>query len=144
MTTTPSQSTITLDEQRAEFSRGRFLAMPIAGAISWTLIGSAGAILPLPQAALALFIGTGLIFYLGLLVARFTGEDLLGKTRKNNVFDRLFLLTVFMALLVYAIAIPFSGIIQHWVGLFHGVARTVPTVAAWYLFPGHRFVIIPA
>jgi hypothetical protein len=107
------------------------------------------------------------IFYLGLLVARFTGEDLLGRTRKNNFFDRLFLHTVFMAFLVYAIAIPFflieptslplsvgiltglmwvpfSGIIQHWVGIFHSVARTVLIVAAWYLFPERRFVVIPA
>src|ERR1700730_10084271 len=167
MTTTQSQSTATLDEQRAEFSRNRFLAMPIAGAIAWTFIGIAGAFLPVPQAALALFIGTGMGFYLGLLVAGFTGEDLVGRTRKNNFFDRLFLLTVFMALLVYAIAIPFfliertslpltvgiltglmwvpfSGMIQHWVGLFHGIARTVLIVAAWYLFPARRFVIIPA
>ena len=167
MTAIPSQITATLDEQRAEFSRNRFLAMPIAGAMAWTVIGIAGAFLPVTQAALALFFGTGTIFYLGLLVARFTGEDLLGKTRKNNFFDRLFLLTVFMALLVYAIAIPFfliertslplsvgiltglmwvpfSGIIQHWVGIFHGVARTVLIVAGWYLFPGRRFVVIPA
>ena len=40
--------------------------------------------------------------------------------------------------------VPFSGMIQHWVGLFHGIARTVLIVAAWYLFPARRFVIIPA
>ncbi len=40
--------------------------------------------------------------------------------------------------------IPFSWIIQHWVGLFHGITRTVLVVAAWFLFPGHRFVVIPA
>gem|GEM_PF-565729 len=141
--------------------------MPIAGAIAWTAIGIAGALLPIPLAAWALFIGTGMIFYLGLGVARLTGEDLLGKTRKNNAFDRLFLLTVLMACLVYAIAIPFflieptslpltvgiltglmwvplSGMIQHWVGIFHGVTRTVAIVTAWYLFPRHRFVAIPA
>jgi hypothetical protein len=49
--------------------------------------------------------------------------------RKNNFFHRLFLHTVFMAFLVYAIAIPFflteptslplSVGIQHWVGIFH-------------------------
>jgi hypothetical protein len=167
MTVTQSQSATTLGEQHAEFSRNRFLAMPIAGAIVWTLIGIAGAFFPVQKAAWALFIGTGTIFYLGLLVARFTGEDLLGRTRKNNFFDRLFLHTVFMAFLVYAIAIPFflieptslplsvgiltglmwvpfSGIIQHWVGIFHSVARTVLIVAAWYLFPERRFVVIPA
>lgn len=167
MNTTESKSTATLEDQRAEFSRSRFLAMPIAGAIAWTFIGIAGAFFSVSQAALALFVGTGIIFYLGLLIARFTGEDLLGKKRKGNFFDRLFLLTVMMAVLVYAIAIPFfliertslplsvgiltglmwipfSAIIQHWVGIFHGVARTALIVAAWYLFPERRFVVIPA
>ena len=156
----------TLRELRAEFAGRRFLAMPIAGAIAWTIAGVLGALLP-ALAWLALFICTGIIFPVGLLVARFLGEDLLGKTRKNNEFDRLFLLTVLMANLVWAIAIPFfmivpsslplslgilaglmwvpfSWMIQHWVGLFHGIARTVLVVAAWYLFPRHRFVVIPA
>ncbi len=39
--------------------------------------------------------------------------------------------------------IPFSWIVQHWIGLFHGIARTVLVVAAWFLFPRHRFVVIP-
>ena len=136
----------TLSELRAEFAGRRFLAMPIAGAISWTVAGVAGAFLP-ALAWLALFICTGMIFPLGLLVARFLGEDLLGKTRKNNEFDRLFLLTVLMSSLVWAIAIPFfmvyptslplsvgilaglmwvpySWMIQHWIGLFHGIASS--------------------
>jgi hypothetical protein len=71
-----------------------------------------------------------------------------------------------MSLLVYAIAIPFfmvdytslpltvgilaglmwllmSWIIQHWVGVFHSVARTVLVTAAWFLFPTQRFTVIP-
>jgi hypothetical protein len=39
--------------------------------------------------------------------------------------------------------VPFSWMIQHWVGLFHGIARTVLIVAVWYRFPGHRFVVVP-
>ena len=77
------------------------------------------------------------------------------------------MLTVGMAWLVFAIAIPFflveptslpltvgilaglmwlpfSWMIQHWVGIFHGIARTVLVVAVWYLFPDHRFVAVPA
>jgi hypothetical protein len=157
----------TLDDQRLEFARGRFLAMPIAGTIAWSIIGVAGAFVPVGLAAWVLFICTGMIFGIGLLVARFLGEDLLGKTRQNNAFDRLFLLTVLMAYLVFAIAIPFfmiertslpltvgilaglmwvpfSWMIRHWVGLFHGIARTVLVTAAWYLFPAYRFVVIPA
>jgi hypothetical protein len=141
--------------------------MPIAGTIAWSIIGVAGAFVPVGLAAWVLFICTGMIFGIGLLVARFLGEDLLGKTRQNNAFDRLFLLTVLMAYLVFAIAIPFfmiertslpltvgilaglmwvpfSWMIRHWVGLFHGIARTVLVTAAWYLFPAYRFVVIPA
>jgi hypothetical protein len=91
----------------------------------------------------------------------------MGKRRKGNLFDRLFFLCIVMAWLVFAIAIPFatldptsvplsvgilsglmwipfSGMLQHWVGLFHGFTRTVLVLAAWYLFPAHRFVVIPA
>jgi hypothetical protein len=157
----------TLDQQHAAFLGNRFLALPIAGTIAWALIGVAGAVLPLAQAVWALFIGTGAIFYLGIGIARLTGEDLLGRERRGNFFDRVFLLTVVQAVLVYALAIPFflveptslplsvgiltglmwvpfAALAQHWVGLFHGVARTVLVVAAWYLFPAHRFVAVPA
>ena len=141
--------------------------MPIAGTIAWAVIGVCGAFLPVGQAAWVLFIATGSIFGLGLVVARLIGEDLLGKSRPANAFDDLFFRTIVMAWLVFAIAIPFfmieptslpltvgilaglmwvpfSWMIQHWVGLFHGIGRTVLVVAAWYLFPEHRFVAIPA
>lgn len=159
--------TRSLDEQRTEFMRRPFLAMPIAGTLAWTVIGIIGAFMSLQAVVWALYIGTGSIFYLGMLVARFTGEDLLGRTREKNVFDSLFMHTVVMAWLVFAIAIPFmqveptslpltvgilaglmwipfGWVIQHWSGIFHGVARTVLVLAAWYLFPEHRFVVIPA
>ena len=55
----------------------------------------------------SLFIGTGCIAYLGMTLSRFTGEDFLDKKKPMNVFDSLFLHCVAMALLVYAIAIPF-------------------------------------
>lgn len=157
----------TLDAQRAEFARSPFLAMPIAGAIAWTGIGVAGAVLPTNLAAWALFIGTGTIFSLGLVVARFTGEDLMGRQRPGNTFDALFMRSVVMAWLVFAIAIPFfrmdptslpltvgilaglmwlpfGWIIQHWVGTFHAITRTVLCLAAWYAWPNQRFVVIPA
>jgi hypothetical protein len=40
--------------------------------------------------------------------------------------------------------VPFSWRIRHWVGLFHGIARTLLVVAAWFAFPAQRFVAIPA
>jgi hypothetical protein len=151
-----SQTSRTLDEQRVEFSRSRFLAMPIAGTIAWTIVGVAGGLVSLGLASWILFIATGSIFGLGLIVARFLGEDLIGKTRDHNEFDRLFFASVQMAWLVFAIAIPFfmieptslplsvgilaglmwlpfSWIIQHWVGMFHAFARTALVTIAWFL-----------
>lgn len=161
-----SQSSLTLEEQRVEFSRSRFLAMPLAGTIAWTVIGIAGAFVPVGLAAWILFIATGMIFALGLFLARFLGEDLIGKSR-NNEFDQLFFQSILMAWLVFTIAIPFfmieptslplsvgilaglmwlpfSWIIRHWVGQFHAFARTFLVTIAWYVFPDQRFVIIPA
>jgi hypothetical protein len=102
-------------------------------------------------ASIALFISTGAILPLGLLVSRFTGEDLLGG-ESNNELDRLFGRNILMANLAWAIAIPFwliepssltlsagvlagmmwvplSWMIKHWVGLFHAIVRTVLVVA---------------
>jgi hypothetical protein len=159
------QSSQSLEEQRLEFSRSRFLAMPIAGALAWTIIGITSPFVSVNLAAWILFICTGMIFALGLLIARFLGEDLISKTQ--NEFDRLFFVTVQMSWLVFAIAIPFflveptslplsvgilaglmwlpfSWIIRHWVGTFHAFARTLLVTVAWFAFPEQRFVIIPA
>ncbi len=156
-----------LDLQRDEFSRRRFLAMPLAGSIAWLVAGVAGAWLAPVYAVWALFIATGSIAYLGMLLSRFTGENFLDKSRPKNAFDSLFLLTVAASLLVYAIAIPFflrdytslplsvgiltglmwlplSWIIRHWIGVAHALSRTVAILAVWYLLPEQRFVAIPA
>lgn len=163
-----SRNAPSLDDQLAAFKNNRFLAMPISGTIAWAAIGIAGALLPTTMLkAWAVFIGTGSIFGLGILISRFTGEDLLGKEGTAPFFDRIFMLTVAMALMVYAIAIPFfmimpsslpmsvgilaglmwipfSGLVEHWVGMFHGIARTIAVLAAWFLWPDLRFVAIPA
>lgn len=156
-----------LEEQRAEYACRRGLAMPLAGLLVWTLIGLAGAFLSPILAVWSLFIGAGCIAYVGIVLSRFTGEHFLDQTRPKNAFDGLFFHCVAMALLVYAIAIPFyradytslpltvgilsglmwipfSWIIQHRVGIFHTVTRTVLVTAAWYLAPHRRFVLIPA
>ena len=160
-------ATRTLDEQRAEYIRNRFLAMPLAGIVVWGIIGISGAIFPLHITVWVIFIATGSVAYLGMLISKFTGEDFLDKSRPKNTFDKLFFYTIYVSFLVYAIAIPFlliehsslpmtvgiltglmwvpfSWTIQHWVGLFHGTSRTALIVAAWYIFPEHRFTLIPA
>ncbi len=153
----------TLLELRAEFGSSRMIAMPIAGTIAWTVAGVLGAMLPVGSAAIALFVCTGMIFPLGILIGRLLRENVL---ETKNELDRLFGLNIVMALLVWAIAIPFflvepsslplsvgiltglmwvplSWMIQHRIGLFHGITRTVLVLAAWYLFPTQRFVVIP-
>jgi hypothetical protein len=158
--------TNSLDQQRAAFKERRLIAMPIAGTLIWLIVGIAGMLLPAKMTVWVLFAGTGSIAYLGMFISRFTGENFLDKSRPKNTFDTLFFLSTGMSLLVYAIAIPFfladytslpltvgiltglmwmplTWIIEHWVGLFHSIARTGLIVAAWYLFPDQRFVVIP-
>jgi hypothetical protein len=155
-----------LDYQRQQFAERRFLAMPLAGLVAWLVIGLAGLWLPAPVVVWVLYISTGSIAYLGILLSKFTGENFLAKKRPKNTFDRLFFLSMGMSLLVYAIALPFfqadytslplsvgilaglmwlplSWIIEHWVGIFHGVARTVLVLGAWLAFPQQRFVVVP-
>ena len=156
----------TLEQQRIDFSNRRFLATPLAGLIVWTFIGFIGIFFSDFVAVWSIFIGTGSIVYLGLLLSKFTGEHFLDKKKPKNEFDQLFFFTVAQAVLVYSIAIPFflvdysslplsvgiltglmwlpfSWIVKHWVGIFHTLTRTVLVLILWYLLPEYRFVVIP-
>ncbi|AFL82170.1 hypothetical protein Aeqsu_2719 [Aequorivita sublithincola DSM 14238] len=161
-----NQTRRTLEEQRNEFTNGKFLATPLAGLIAWLIVGIAGLILPIQATVWVLFIATGSIVYLGIFISKFTGENFLDKNKPKNEFDKLFFFTVGQAILVYSIAIPFflidytslpltvgiltglmwlpfSWIINHWVGIFHSLARTVLVLLLWYMLPEYRFVAIP-
>lgn len=165
--TDPLNTPRTLDEQRREFAQRRFLAMPLAGAVAWTIVGVAGVFLPPGLEVWVFFGATGSILYLGMFFSRLTGENFLDKEGPKNTFDELFLRTVGAAVLVFAIAIPFfradytslplsvgllsglmwlplSWIIGHWIGTFHALARTALVTASWYLFPSLRFTAVPA
>lgn len=154
-----------LEVQREEFKQRRLLATPLSGLIAWGVIAICSLFLKPVPLSLVTFIATGSIVYLALFLSKFTGENMLDKSKPKNTFDRLFLLTVLMSVSVYAIAIPFfledytslpltigvltglmwipmSWIIQHWIGVVHGVARTVLVVATWYAFPEHRFLAV--
>lgn len=156
----------TLEIQRNEFSNRKFLATPLAGLLVWAIIGIVGMFASKVVAVWSIFIGTGSIVYLGLFISKFTGENFMDKTKPKNEFDSLFLFTAGQAILVYSIAIPFfmldysslpmsvgiltglmwlpfSWIIQHWVGIFHTLIRTMVVLALWYLLPEQRFVAIP-
>jgi hypothetical protein len=156
-----------LDEQRRDFSSRQLIAMPIAGMIAWIIVGLGGYFLPVRQAAIVLFVATGMIVYLAMVISRFTGEKFPDRARPMNRFDALFLHTLGMSLLGYTIAIPFfladrtslpltvgiltgitwvpiSWVVRHWIGIAHAVTRAGAVLAAWYLWPGHRYVVIPA
>jgi hypothetical protein len=155
-----------LEEQRLEYSRRRLLAMPLAGLLAWLAVAVAGATLSTFGAAMALFVATGSIVYLGIGLSKLTGENFTDRSRPKNAFDALFMHTVAMSLGVYAIAIPFfmqdatslplsvgiltglmwlplSWVLRHPVGLWHAGLRVGGVLAAWLVFPEHRFVAVP-
>lgn len=155
-----------LDVQLEEFRSRRFIAFPLAGAIAWAVVGTAGLLLHGFAIEMLLFAATGSTVSLGLGLSRLTGEHAASRGQPKNAFDGLFFAAVGSALLAYGIAIPFymieptslplgvgvltglmwlptSWLIGHWVGIFHGVVRTAGSVALWHLFPEHRFVAIP-
>jgi hypothetical protein len=155
-----------LEEQKEEFKKRKLLAMPIAGSFAWFIVGTGGIFLSSTGQVLLLFIATGCIVYLGMFVSKFTGENFLDKRKSKNTFDKLFFFTVGQSLLVYSIAIPFflvdysslpltvgiltglmwlplTWIIDHWVGVFHAISRTLIVLILWYLLPQHRFIAIP-
>ena len=156
----------TLEEQKEEFKRKQLLASPIAGLIAWLIVSISGIFFPDNITVWVLFVATGSIVYLAMGISKLTGENYLDKSKPKNAFDNLFFLTVAQAILVYSIAIPFfivdytslpltvgiltglmwvplTWIIDHWVGLFHSIVRTILVLVLWYLFPSHRFIAIP-
>lgn len=157
----------TLEQHREEFSQRRYLAVPLAGALCWFLAGIINIFVSAQVAAMVIFIATGSIVYMGMLLSRFTGEDFFRKSKPKNPFDALFLRCLIMAILVYSLGIPFfiieprslplsvgiltclmwlpfSWIIQHWIGTFHVVSRIILILVVWYVFPQQSFVLIPA
>lgn len=156
----------TLEQYRDEYKQKKMLAMPIAGCFMWALLGILGMFIDSEYMGLVIFIGTGMIFYIALGVAKLTNETLLVKKAERNPFDNLFLSTVIMSLMGYGLVIPMAkldhttvplsvGIIsglmwlplswtlQHPLGVIHTVTRTVSLVTLWYLFPEDRFVALP-
>ena len=98
MSNVTATQALSLDQQLQEFRQRRFLATPLSGAIVWFILIFTGLFLPSKAQVLAVFVGTGSIVYLALLVSRFTGERLKFQSNKQrNFFDTLFLSTVAMS-----------------------------------------------
>lgn len=151
-----------LETQRTLFKQRRFLAMPLAGMVVWSIIGIMAPFVSELVKVYSVWLGCGSIFYLAIGIAKFTGEDIFGKHRAKNTFDRLFFSGLLMCLLMFPIAmiiasqnhqsvplivgiitglmwLPFAWIVEHWVGYFHAIARTSGVVIVWLLFPEYRF-----
>lgn len=163
---TTNDSSVTLEQQRLKFCQRKLFATPLSGTLVWLIVGISGFLFSDEVTSLVLFIATGCIVYISMIVSKLTGEDILANAKENNAFDKLFFLTVGQSLLTYAIAIPFfnldqtslpltvgiltgtmwlplSWIINHWVGLFHAISRTLLVTILWYMLPEHRFTAIP-
>lgn len=148
-----------LAQLRADFDAqaGRSLALPLAGAIVWAVVGIAALFLTPRISTFVLIIGTGAIFPIGLLFARILREKLLNNT---NPLAKLMGMCVLMVNLLWAVHITllyiaptlvpltigislglhwivFSWIIGHPMGTIHSIARTILVTSAWWLFPEH-------
>ncbi len=160
-------ASIPLEQQREDFKKNRFIAMPLAGTVVWALLGISAPFVSELTITWLLYIGTGAIFYLGAGLSYLTGERFFAKKQAKNSFDRLFFVGMIMSLMVFAIALPVAAIdhttvplsigilaglmwmplswaIEHWIGYFHTLTRTFGIVAAWYLFPDARVEAISA
>ena len=158
---------LSLEQQREDFKKNRFIAMPLAGTLVWALLGMSAPFVSELTITWMLYIGTGAIFYLGAGLSYLTGERFFAKKAAKNSFDRLFFVGIIKSLLVFAIALPVAAIdhttvplsigilaglmwmplswaIEHWIGYFHTLTRTFGIVAAWYLFPEARVEAISA
>ena len=151
---------------RADFDdhAGRSLALPVAGAAVWGVIGVAGLFLRPGTASLVLLFGTGAIFPLGLAVAHRLGERLIDNPSPLAALMGRCVLMVNLLwavhLTVFALApvylpltmgiglglhwVVFGWIIGHPVGLIHAIARSALVTAAWWLLPTHRISAVAA
>ncbi|MCZ2860859.1 CPBP family intramembrane metalloprotease [Blastococcus sp. VKM Ac-2987] len=151
---------------RADFARhaGRSLALPLAGAFVWAVVGIVTLFLPASTATLVLPFATGAIFPLGMVIAQRLGERLLdnpsvlaGLTGRCVIMVNLLWA---VHLTVFALApshlpltlgiglglhwVAFGWIIGHPLGLVHAIARTLSVTAAWWLVPDHRISAVAA
>ena len=153
-----------LSALRADYERqaGRSVALPIAGAVVWAVVGLAALVLPEWPATLALLFGTGLMFPLAMLLARPLGEKLIDN---SSPLARLMAQAVLMVNLLWALHftvivldpqyvpltlgiglglhwIVFSWILGHPVGMIHAILRTLLVTLAWWLFPETRLATV--
>lgn len=154
-----------LTERRAFYARaGGGAALPLAGFVYWSLLAWIGAAFDEATWVMAAFYGSGLIFPLGLLLAKPTHSRPLAKSAFGGAtFAGLMaaLLTwpmIFAAASVDRSLAPLMlaiGLSLHWpiIGWIYGrplmfaahaVVRALAVTAVWTLMPEHRFDLLPA
>jgi hypothetical protein len=149
---------------RADFDQqaGRSLALPLAGAIVWAIVGIAALVLSVRDATLVLLFGSGAIFPLGLALSRLLNEKLMSNT---NSPVALMGMSVLMVNLLWALHltlfirdlgylplslgiglglhwIVFSWIIHHPLGIIHVCLRTMLVTGLWWLFPSNQLTAV--
>lgn len=155
---------MTLDELRKNFEAetNRSISMPVAGAIVWTIVGVLSIRFKFNVSIFILLFGTGLIFPIALLIAKFRNENLVSSA---NPLAKLMGLCVLMVNLLWAVHIPlvlnapefvplslgvalglhwvvYSWIIKHPLGIIHAVSRTIMVLLAWYIFPNAQLLAV--
>ena len=83
--TNVQSSPLSLEEQREDFKKNRFIAMPLAGTIVWALLGISAPFVSELTITWMLYIGTGAIFYLGAGLSYLTGERFFAKSVAETV-----------------------------------------------------------
>lgn len=155
-----------LDAERRDFytRAGGGAALPLAGLIYWAVLGVAGARADVATWTTIAFFGSGLIFPLGLALARPTRS----KPMEKSVFGGATFAGLLAAMMTWpmifagAAADPTLsplflaiGMSLHWpiigwsygrIGLFtaHALGRVAGCTAVFVLYPDQRFVLIPA
>jgi hypothetical protein len=138
------------------------ISLPAAGALYWLALGLAGFYVDQSHWTYAALFGSGLIFPLGLLLSKPLKANLMVPSPLGSLFFPAFMsmflsYPVSMTAAYYNVSIAplaFSiGMSLHWpvigwmygsrICYVHALARVILVTACWFVFPDHRFTLIP-
>ncbi len=138
--------------------------LPLAGAVYWLALGGLGYSLPLQTWLMVAMFGSGLVFPLGLLIAKLFNNDFMKDKQavKSVLLPALIGMLLFWPMLIaslqvapqLAVLILAIGMFMHWpvagwsynrVFLFssHSVVRALVVYGIWMWLPDGRLTLIP-
>jgi hypothetical protein len=148
---------LTLSQLRQDFEQrsNKSMSMPLAGTVFWSVVLVLSLLLPFKTVLLVMLFGSGAIFPLALLFAKWRNEDIF---MKGHILGKLMLTGVIMANSLWALHIPllfakpelvpfslalalaihwplYGWIIQHKLGLQHLLMRAFGLFAAFLWLP---------